>query len=425
MTVRDYSTTPANNNAAPPNGWPEGQAANTVNDCARQMMAEVRETFEESPYFDFGDDPTRIDNTNFSVATDLTARYPVGSRLKLVGATTGFGRVTVSAFTSVTTITVVMDSGNVPTSLVRVAVQPASGSSETPTGVSLTATAAGSSVGLSRADHIHALSQAIAPTWTQVHTFTGGNTTFSNSTPVLRLIQSGAAADNAQWQHIVSSEQYIFRTINDALSVAANIMTVDRTGTTVDKVAFPADTAAGKVSIGTVTGSVPGSGLLISQTSANIAAATFINAGGASSFDIWNQATSGDNVLVSFHTESSSPSFRGSITYNRGGGVVAYNTTSDARLKTNITQSGSALELVMSIPVEAFDWIETGHHVEHGYVAQHLHPHFPDAVSTGDVWQVDRASLVPLLHRALQEVNEDLQRHKRRVAKALEALLAD
>src|SRR5688572_2900533 len=155
MTVRDYSTTPASNNAAPPNGWPEGQAASTVNDCARQMMAEIRESFEEIPYFDFGDDPTRVDNDTFTLVGDLTARYPVGARVKLVGATTGFGRITASAFGAVTTIDVVMDAGNVPTSLVRVAVQPSSGSTATPAAVTLSASA-GTSFGVSRADHVHA-----------------------------------------------------------------------------------------------------------------------------------------------------------------------------------------------------------------------------------------------------------------------------
>jgi hypothetical protein len=43
---------------------------------------------------------------------------------------------------------------------------------------------------------------------------------------------------------------------------------------------------------------------------------------------IWNKATSGDNLFTVFATEGTI-SARGSITYNRGGGVVAYNTTSD------------------------------------------------------------------------------------------------
>ena len=45
-----------------------------------------------------------------------------------------------------------------------------------------------------------------------------------------------------------------------------------------------------------------------------------------------NKATSGDNAFINFGTEATFSS-RGSITYNRAGGVVAYNTTSDYRAK--------------------------------------------------------------------------------------------
>lgn len=47
---------------------------------------------------------------------------------------------------------------------------------------------------------------------------------------------------------------------------------------------------------------------------------------------IWNTATSGDNKFFEFGTEGSYTA-RGSITYNRAGGLVAYNVTSDYRAK--------------------------------------------------------------------------------------------
>ena len=37
--VYEYDKSAPNNNSAPPNGWPENQAYNTVNNCAREMMA--------------------------------------------------------------------------------------------------------------------------------------------------------------------------------------------------------------------------------------------------------------------------------------------------------------------------------------------------------------------------------------------------
>ncbi len=42
MPVSSWSTTPSSNNAAPPNGAPEGMTPAAVNDVMRQMMADVR-----------------------------------------------------------------------------------------------------------------------------------------------------------------------------------------------------------------------------------------------------------------------------------------------------------------------------------------------------------------------------------------------
>jgi hypothetical protein len=65
---------------------------------------------------------------------------------------------------------------------------------------------------------------------------------------------------------------------------------------------------------------------------------------------LWNNATSGDNVFVSFRTETSDTE-RGTISYNRTAGLTAYNTTSDYRAKDisgPVTDSGA---LIDSIPV--------------------------------------------------------------------------
>lgn len=123
--IRSYSTTPANNNASPPFGWPEGQPPSSVNNAARQMMADIRAGFEDLPWFDFGDVPTRVDNDTITVPTDLTARYVAGRRIKFVGATTGYATISSASYSAPdTTINVTMDSGNVPTSLVTVSLGP-------------------------------------------------------------------------------------------------------------------------------------------------------------------------------------------------------------------------------------------------------------------------------------------------------------
>jgi len=42
MSIINYSTTPANNNSAPPNGAPEGMAPSAVNNTIREIMADIR-----------------------------------------------------------------------------------------------------------------------------------------------------------------------------------------------------------------------------------------------------------------------------------------------------------------------------------------------------------------------------------------------
>lgn len=46
MPISSYSTIPGNNNAAPPNGAPEGMAAGQVNNVIRQIMADIRTFYD-------------------------------------------------------------------------------------------------------------------------------------------------------------------------------------------------------------------------------------------------------------------------------------------------------------------------------------------------------------------------------------------
>lgn len=46
--ISQWSTSAASNNSAPPDGFPEGQAPSTVNDCAREVMAAVARQFLDS-----------------------------------------------------------------------------------------------------------------------------------------------------------------------------------------------------------------------------------------------------------------------------------------------------------------------------------------------------------------------------------------
>lgn len=122
--IEAWSTTAGSNNATPPNGAPEGMAPSAVNDTMRNMMAAVRTWYENPEWQDLGHTPTYISSTSFSVTGDKTSTYTVGRRLKLTGTTpfTAYATIVTSAFTTVTTITLVVDSGTIDNTLATVAV---------------------------------------------------------------------------------------------------------------------------------------------------------------------------------------------------------------------------------------------------------------------------------------------------------------
>jgi hypothetical protein len=119
MALWQWSTTPANNASAGSINWAEGQAPSTVNDSARQMMADVAaDLMADREWLKFGDTPTYVSGTQFTVPGNLTSRYTIGRRVRaFVTAGTVYGTISQSAFSSNTTVTVVWDSGNLDSGL--------------------------------------------------------------------------------------------------------------------------------------------------------------------------------------------------------------------------------------------------------------------------------------------------------------------
>lgn len=144
------------------------------------------------------------------------------------------------------------------------------------------------------------------------------------------------------------------------------------------------------------------------------------SASGSFIMPLWNTATSGNNCFIEFATEGSYTA-RGSITYNRGAGLTAYNTTSDQRLKNTLNRRAQGVDpLVDQLQVHQYSWKDTGI-VGLGCYAQELATIAPEAVSAGDndpdlvekAWGVDYSKLVPRLILEIQSL-------RRRVA-ALES----
>ena len=73
-------------------------------------------------WVDLKDTPTYVNATQFTVATDKTANYHVDRRIRATDSSTIYGRISASSFpASVTTVTVVWDSGSLSASLSAVA----------------------------------------------------------------------------------------------------------------------------------------------------------------------------------------------------------------------------------------------------------------------------------------------------------------
>ena len=126
---------------------------------------------------------------------------------------------------------------------------------------------------------------------------------------------------------------------------------------------------------------------------------------------LWNKATSGNNVFQNFGTEGTITT-RGSISYNRAGGLVAYNTTSDYRAKTVKGTVENALAKVALLKPSTGRMNGASIDIEF-FVAHELQEIVPSAV-TGEkdavnedgspaYQMVDKSAIIPLLTAAIQE----------------------
>ena len=127
----------------------------------------------------------------------------------------------------------------------------------------------------------------------------------------------------------------------------------------------------------------------------------------------WNDATSGDNVFNQFYTEGAA-TLRGSITYNRTGGLVAYNVTSDYRAKDisgPVTGSGA---LIDSVPVYMGKMKDATQErpmfIAHETPA-YAHTGVKDAVDADGnpvFQQMDASALIPVMWAEIQSLRKRL-----------------
>jgi hypothetical protein len=153
--IKDYSTTALSNTEVGGVNIEEGMLPSTLNNALRAVLVDVREWYNDSQWVVYGDGDSAFTITYGSATTftvdgvDVTTFYHVGRRVRAVGSTTGtiYGTISVTTFSTNTTVTVVWDSGSLQNEALAVSIGALSATNNSiPEGVVGTATLADGSV---------------------------------------------------------------------------------------------------------------------------------------------------------------------------------------------------------------------------------------------------------------------------------------
>ena len=99
--------------------WAEGQLPSTVNNSARETLAQIRQQYTEDQWLWVESSATAsvASQTTFKLTGNQTAYYTANRRWRLKSAsTTRYGSIVSSSFTTETTVTVTVDSGSLSAS---------------------------------------------------------------------------------------------------------------------------------------------------------------------------------------------------------------------------------------------------------------------------------------------------------------------
>jgi hypothetical protein len=199
-----------------------------------------------------------------------------------------------------------------------------------------------------------------------------------------------AGAQNHQW--FLSSDFVNVHNIATSSSAAAHTWQTNG----LEKVRID---SSGRLLVGTSSWSISTAGVAI------------YNPGGDSGrIDVIKTQSGVLDSITNFHNGS----YVGGLTYSNT--ATALVTSSDIRLKKDITGSPDATPVVDTIRIVSHGWINDEAQVKYGIVAQELYQAVPDAVRVGDdgadvkkTWGVDYSKLVPILVKALQESNQRIE----------------
>jgi hypothetical protein len=158
--------------------------------------------------------------------------------------------------------------------------------------------------------------------------------------------QTGVTLEKGSKQILVSNGTDIVSAVSSGTGdITFSSGTISTSGTNQNIVIDPNGT--GQVIVGSSTSQFSGTVFQAISHAGNVYAAGFKSTDYfRTTTSCWNSDTSNNNSFIEFATEGTYTG-RGSITYNRGAGQVAYNATSDRRSKTIIgpvTNSGQVVD---------------------------------------------------------------------------------
>lgn len=119
MTIRQWSQTATGNASAGSINWAEGQAPSTVNNSAREMMAQIRQEYVPGNWgwVAFSATASVASQTTVKITGNQTSDYVANRAIRLTGgSTTVYASIVSASYTSETTVTITGASGSLSAS---------------------------------------------------------------------------------------------------------------------------------------------------------------------------------------------------------------------------------------------------------------------------------------------------------------------
>jgi hypothetical protein len=383
MAYTKYSLTPADNNAAPPNGAPEGMLPSAVNDTMRDMMAQIR---------DVGDG---IRGGTYT----MTAPVITGGSITGVALTgnTFTNPIITGAAISTSTLT-----GNTFTNPVI------SGGSinNTPIGASTASTGAFSTLSVT------------------------GATTFSGATVANTFSSSGAT---------ITGGSINGTTVGGTTAAAGKFTTLEATGVTTVQagtVSDPAITTTGDTNTGiffpaadTIAFAEGGTEAMRIDASGNVTIQTGI-LGFNSAAGVTTPTTNGQGYIGTYNIFGTTITGQGSAYdisfFNKNQGIAGYvatgattiTTSSDERLKENLEPITNALATINNLRTVTGNYKADPSRNVAFFIAQDMEQHFPQAFegANPDAYGINYNWTNPLLAAAIKELKTIVDAQAARIA---------